>query len=72
MYVRSGNPCDLGGEALDVILLALKNLGGDEHGEVAVLHAESLDPLIKVLLDLLPDRVRPRLRASESTCKTAF
>lgn len=39
---RSGNPGDLGSESLNVVLLALEDLGGDKHGEVGVRDSESL------------------------------
>lgn len=42
-HLRLGDPSDLSGKALDVVLLLLQVLGGNEHGEVRVLHSEFLD-----------------------------
>ncbi|KAI3476391.1 hypothetical protein L1887_62043 [Cichorium endivia] len=55
------DPSDLGGEALDVVLLALEHVCGDEHGEVAVLDADLLDLCVEEVLDGLPDKVGPGL-----------
>jgi hypothetical protein len=45
--IRSGDPSNLGSEALDVVLLLLKTRVGDEHGEVGVLDTKLLDLLVK-------------------------
>ena len=58
---RFCDPRDFGGETLDVVLLTLEHLGGDEHGEVRVLDAELLDVRVEPALDDLPDAVRPWL-----------
>jgi hypothetical protein len=42
-HLRLGDPSDLSGKALDVVLLLLQVLGGHKHGEVGVLHSEFLD-----------------------------
>jgi hypothetical protein len=56
--LRLGDPCDLGSETFNVVLLLLESAGGDEHGEVGVLDTELLDLNVEPGLDLLPDRVR--------------
>lgn len=53
--LRLCNPGNFGGEAFNMVLLALKNLCGNKHGEVTVLHANCLDIIIKPALNLLPD-----------------
>mmetsp|Transcript_19844 Transcript_19844/g.45749 ORF Transcript_19844/g.45749 Transcript_19844/m.45749 type:complete len:235 (+) Transcript_19844:1440-2144(+) len=54
-----GHPCHLRREALHVLLLCLQLALRDEHGEVAVLHAERLDLAVEEIADRVPDRVRP-------------
>ena len=55
--LRSCDPCDFGGEALDVVLLTLEYLRGDEHGEVGVLDAKFLDPRVEPFLDDFPNAI---------------
>lgn len=55
---RLSDPCDLGSETLNVVLLLLESAGGDKHGEVGVLDTELLNLDVEPGLDLLPDRVR--------------
>jgi len=55
----SCNPGDLGRESVDVILLPLKNLLGNKHGEVSVLNPVCLDFVIEPPLDGFPDAVGP-------------
>src|SRR5690606_26749529 len=50
----------LGGEALDVLLLLLQEAHGDEQRERDVLRARRLDPAVHVRLHELPDGVPPR------------
>ena len=57
-----GHPGDLGSEALNVILLALQHILGNEQGERAVLDTHLLDLLVEPVLNLLPDEVRSGLR----------
>lgn len=59
--IRFGDPGNFRSEPFNVVLLALEHLRGDKHGEVAVLHADSLDVIVEPALDLLPNRIRPRL-----------
>lgn len=44
-----------------MILLALEDLRGNKHGKVAVFDSNGLNVIIKPALDLLPDRIGPRL-----------
>mmetsp|Transcript_16181 Transcript_16181/g.33201 ORF Transcript_16181/g.33201 Transcript_16181/m.33201 type:complete len:762 (+) Transcript_16181:84-2369(+) len=55
-----GDPGDLGGEALDVVLLFLEAVLGDEEGEVGVLHVQLLDLDVEPVLNVLPYLVTPR------------
>jgi hypothetical protein len=52
-----GHPRDLGGEALNVILLSLQVVGADEDGEVGVADFERLDLGIEPRLDVFPNGV---------------
>lgn len=52
-----GDPRDLRGKTLDVVLLLLQNSGRHKHGEVGVLDAQLLDLDVEPLLDLLPHKV---------------
>lgn len=47
MDLRLGDPSDLWGETLNVVLLLLQSRLGHEHWEVAVLHAELLDLVVE-------------------------
>ena len=50
-------PCNLGCEALDMVLLFLKKRLGDEHGHINILNARFFKPLVELLLDELPDSI---------------
>jgi len=45
---------------LNVVLLQVQGIFGDEAGEVRVLHTKLLDLAVEETLDLLPDGVGPR------------
>ena len=47
MNIRASHPSNLGREALDMVLLTLEDLLGDEHREVSVLDAHLLDLLVE-------------------------
>lgn len=57
-----GDPGDLSSEALNVVLLTLQHILGNEQGERAVLDAHLLDLLVEPVLNFLPDEVRSGLR----------
>ena len=52
-----GYPCNLGCEALNVIFLFIQKAFRNEHREIAVLHAGLFEAAVKLLLDVLPNRV---------------
>ena len=47
LALRSSNPGDLGRESFDMIFLPFQNLLGNEHWEISVLDAQSLDFIIE-------------------------
>jgi hypothetical protein len=55
-----GDDRKLGAEALDVLGLATQVALRNQQREVGVLHAGRLDPRVELLLQVLPDRERPR------------
>lgn len=62
--LRLGDPGNFGSEALNMVLLTLQHLCGDEHWEVAVLHTDRFDVIVEPALDLFPDGIRPWLLSS--------
>mmetsp|Transcript_4352 Transcript_4352/g.12346 ORF Transcript_4352/g.12346 Transcript_4352/m.12346 type:complete len:360 (-) Transcript_4352:220-1299(-) len=56
------HPRHLRRESLHMILLRHQRILRDEQGKVRILHAHRLDLPVKPLLDLVPDRVRPRTK----------
>ena len=52
-----GDPGDLGGKALDQVLLLVEQALRDQQGQIDVLYADRLKPRVQVLLYSLPDRV---------------
>ncbi len=59
-----GYPSYLWREAFDVVLLFLQHVSGNEHWEITVLDAHSLDFGVEPSLYLFPDEVRSRLKPS--------
>lgn len=57
------HPSDLRSKALNMVLLLIQDLLGDEQRECAVLHAHLLNMRVEPLLDLLPDEVRGGLKS---------
>jgi hypothetical protein len=54
---RLGDPGDLRGETLNVILLLAKGSLRDEHGEIAVLHSVLLEAGVEETLNTFPNEV---------------
>lgn len=52
------------GETLNVGLLLVQHILGDEQGERAVAHAHLLNSRVEVLLDFFPDKVRGGLKGT--------
>jgi len=59
-FATLGHPRNLGGEALNVVLLSLQIVGADEDGEVGIANFERLDFGVKPKLDVLPDGIARR------------
>ncbi len=55
-----GHPGNFGRKAFHMILLFIQQALGDEHREIAVLHAGLLESAVKLSLDVLPDGVARR------------
>ena len=58
------HPGDLSSKTLDVILLSLQDILGDEEGKGTVLHTDLLNVRVEPLLDFLPNAVRSGLSES--------
>mmetsp|Transcript_93708 Transcript_93708/g.264499 ORF Transcript_93708/g.264499 Transcript_93708/m.264499 type:complete len:244 (+) Transcript_93708:1159-1890(+) len=54
-----GHPRQLRGKVVEVVLLFFDVALGNEHREIAILHANQLDFLVEPPLDQLPNSVRP-------------
>lgn len=59
--LRVSNPGDLSRESLDVVLLLIEHVLGDEQRERAISHTHFPNLVIEVFLDLLPDEKGMRL-----------
>lgn len=59
------HPSNLRREALNMVLLPIQHIFGNEKRERAVLHAHLLDVRVEPLLDLFPDEVRGGLAVSQ-------